>query len=111
MLKINFLLYALIFSTLLQAQKKTSDAMLHSSQSQYPILYEAMPGEQIKGILDKVFNYIDAVTPAEMINKKTNQPVEDVAKADSNTVLQQGDFRITSYEWALLILHFYPQQI
>src|SRR6476659_11060886 len=60
-----------------------------------------MPKEEIKKVLDKVFNYLDAVTPAQMINKKTNEPVTDVTQIDTNTVLQQGDFRITSYEWGV----------
>ena len=101
MIKTNFILAALVFSTSLHAQKQANDAQLHNSKPQYPIPYEAMPKEEIKSILDKVFNYIDAVTPAQMIDKKTNLPVNDVTKADSNTVLQQGDFRITSYEWGV----------
>lgn len=101
MVKRNFLIATLLFSVSLHAQKPANDAALHSSRPQYPILYNAMPKAEIKTILDKVFNYISAVTPAQMINKTTNLPVTDISKADSNTVLEQGDFRITSYEWGV----------
>lgn len=101
MIKNNFILAALLFCSSLQAQKQANDAMLHNSKPQYPVPYGAMPGEQIKGILDKVFNYINAVTPAEMVNKITNLSVNDIADADTNTVMQEGDFRITSYEWGV----------
>ena len=101
MIKSNFILAGLLFSSSLQAQKQANDAMLHDAKPQYPVLYGAMPQGQIKGILDKVFNYISEVTPAQMVNKITNVPVDDAANADTNTVLQQGDFRITSYEWGV----------
>ena len=91
----------LFFSASLHAQKQASDAELHNVQPHYPITYDGIPKEQIKSVLDKVFNYIDAVTPAKMVNKITNEPVNDVANADTNTVMQEGDFRITSYEWGV----------
>jgi unsaturated rhamnogalacturonyl hydrolase len=83
------------------AQKVANDAALHAAKPAYTVPYEPMPKEEIKKVLDKVFNYLDAVTPAQMINKKTNEPVTDITKIDTNTVLQQGDFRITSYEWGV----------
>ncbi|MGC4104350.1 glycoside hydrolase family 88/105 protein [Ferruginibacter sp.] len=81
--------------------KQANDASLHAVKPVYTVPYEAMPKEEIKKVMDRVFGYLDAVTPAQMINKKTNEPVTDIAKIDSNTVLQQGDFRITSYEWGV----------
>jgi rhamnogalacturonyl hydrolase YesR len=75
--------------------------MLHAVQPAYTVPYSPMPKEEIKKVLDKVFSYLDAVTPAQMVNKKTNEVVNDASKIDSNTVLQQADFRITSYEWGV----------
>jgi unsaturated rhamnogalacturonyl hydrolase len=86
------------------AQIKTGNdvtAPLHAMKVNYPVPYEPMPKEEIKKVLDKVFNYLDAVTPAQMINKKTNEIVTDVSKIDSNTTLQKADFRLTSYEWGV----------
>ncbi|GAB2805593.1 glycoside hydrolase family 88/105 protein [Ferruginibacter profundus] len=91
-----------LLSAIANAQvKAANDASLHAMKPVYTVPYEPMAKEDIKKVLDKVFNYLDAVTPAQMINKKTNEPVTDVAKLDTNTVLQQGDFRITSYEWGV----------
>lgn len=98
----------LLFTTVLMvagatAQKTGNDvtAPLHAMKVDYPVPYEPMKKEDIKKVLDKVFNYLDAVTPAEMINKKTNEAVTEIAKADSNTIVKPGDFRLTSYEWGV----------
>jgi len=92
----------LFFASIANAQvKAANDAALHAMKPVYTVPYEPMQKEDIKKVLDKVFNYLDAVTPAQMVNKKTNEIVTDVSKIDSNTTLQQGDFRITSYEWGV----------
>ena len=92
----------ILFSVTINAQERpANDAALHAMRPAYTVPYEPMPKEEIKRVLDKVFNYLDAVTPAQMISKKTNERVNDVSKIDTNTVLQQGDFRITSYEWGV----------
>jgi unsaturated rhamnogalacturonyl hydrolase len=91
----------LLFNTVIAQVKTANDALLHAMKPEYTVPYEPMQKEEIKKILDKVFSYVDAVTPAQMINKKSNELVNDVSKIDSNTVLQQGDFRITSYEWGV----------
>ena len=105
MKKFELLVACILMACMVQAQKPqandANDAALHASKPAYTVPYEAMPKEEIKKVLDKVFNYLDAVTPAQMINKKTKEPVTDVLRIDSNTTLQQGDFRITSYEWGV----------
>jgi unsaturated rhamnogalacturonyl hydrolase len=88
------------------AQKKVAVANdvttpLHAMQPDYPVPYKAMPQREIKSWLDKVFNYLDVVTPARMINKKTGQEVTDIEKLDTNTIIEQKDFRLTSYEWGV----------
>jgi rhamnogalacturonyl hydrolase YesR len=99
------LFIALIFATCIAAaQVKTGNdvtAPLHAMKVDYPVPYEAMQKEDIKKVLDRVFNYLDAVTPAQMVNKQTNEIVQDVTKIDSNTVLKKADFRLTSYEWGV----------
>jgi unsaturated rhamnogalacturonyl hydrolase len=52
-------------------------------------------------VLKKVFNYLDAVTPAQFMDKTTNIVVKDLSKIDTNTVFQTADFRLTSYEWGV----------
>jgi unsaturated rhamnogalacturonyl hydrolase len=104
MKKVKLLATLFFTATVASAQVKTGNdvtAPLHAMKVDYPVPYEAMPKEDIKKVLDRVFNYLDAVTPAQMINKKTNEVVPDISKIDSNTVLQKADFRLTSYEWGV----------
>ncbi|MBC7889748.1 MAG: glycoside hydrolase family 88 protein [Ferruginibacter sp.] len=92
------------FTVAAKAQVKTgtdANAPLHALKVDYPTPYEPMPKEAIKTTLDKIFNYLDAVTPAQMINRQTGDAVNDLSKLDTNTMVQQGDFRLTSYEWGV----------
>jgi rhamnogalacturonyl hydrolase YesR len=83
------------------AQKQTdANAPLHALQPNYPTPYVVPTVESVKQQLDKVYNYLNAVTPHEFINKQTKQNV-DLNKADTNTILKPGDFRLTSYEWGV----------
>lgn len=74
---------------------------LHAMRVDYPSPYGEPTKESVKAVVDKVYNYLNAVTPAEMMNKKTGAVVTDVNALDTNTVLKQGDFRLTSYEWGV----------
>lgn len=100
-----FLLYAVIafrFSSIAQ-QKPANDVNtpLHELKPDYPVPYGPASKAEIKKVLDKVFTYLDAVTPAQMINKTTNEEIIDIAKADTNIAIKQGDYRLTAYEWGV----------
>jgi unsaturated rhamnogalacturonyl hydrolase len=90
-----------IFST--QAQRPATDvtAPLHAMQPNYPVPYNAMPEQDIKQLLDRVFTYLDGTTPAQMMNRQTGQPVTDATRFDTSYYIQPGDFRLTSYEWGV----------
>ncbi len=85
------------------AQQKQNDvtAPLHAMKPDYPVPYGAPSKENVKSVLDKVFNYLNAVTPAQMMNQQTGALVNDVSLLDTNTTVKQGDFRLTSYEWGV----------
>ena len=104
MKKLKLFVACILMVCIMHAQKPAADAndaALHASKPAYTVPYEPMAKEEIKKVLDRVFNYLEAVTPAQMVNRKTNEAVTDVLKIDSNTNLKQGDFRITSYEWGV----------
>ena len=84
-------------------QQKANDVTtpLHLMKPDYPVPYGAPAKENVKAVLDKVFNYLDAVTPAQMTNKQTGEIVNDIYKLDTNTIVKPGDFRLTSYEWGV----------
>ena len=81
--------------------KNDVTAPLHALRPDYPVPYKAMQKDEIKSYLDKIFNYLNNVTPARMINKSTGIEVKDISALDTNTVVEQKDFRLTSYEWGV----------
>lgn len=85
------------------AQKPVNDATtpLHMLKPDYVTPYGAPKPEEVSAVLNRVFGYLDSVTPTGFINEKTNEPVTDLSKIDANTILARGDFRIVSYEWGV----------
>ena len=99
-----FLFFFISGGVNLKAQVKTGNdvtAPLHALKPDYPVPYGPMNPAEIKKIMDRLFDYLDAVTPAEMINKQTGEIINEVNRLDTNTVIRQGDFRLTSYEWGV----------
>jgi rhamnogalacturonyl hydrolase YesR len=104
MKKISFTLIALLVVSKTFCQSKPGNdvtAPLHLLQPDYPVPYGAMSEVDIKKVLDRVFNYLDGVTPAQMINKQTGQEVTDASQFDTAYGIKPGDFRLTAYEWGV----------
>ena len=74
---------------------------LHLLQPDYPVPYGVPVKDSITKVLDRIYNYLNAVTPAQLVNKKANQAIADYSKADSNSIFKPGDFRLMSYEWGV----------
>ncbi len=74
---------------------------LHLLKPEYPIEYQAPNSESIKSQMDKVYDYLSAVTPTEIINKNTKSKISSYDDIDRNAVIAPGDFRLTSYEWGV----------
>jgi unsaturated rhamnogalacturonyl hydrolase len=81
--------------------KNDANAPLHELKPAYPIPYKVMSPDEIKSYLDRVYEYLDKVTPARLINKQTGAEIKMASELDTNTVVEQGDFRLTSYEWGV----------
>jgi rhamnogalacturonyl hydrolase YesR len=103
----NHLLTAILFAFALPAtaaaQAPVNDvtAPLHLMKPDYPTPYGAPSVADVSKVLDRVFTYLDAVTPAKVIDKNTRQEIRDFSKLDDNAVFAQGDYRLTSYEWGV----------
>ncbi|MBC7946298.1 MAG: glycoside hydrolase family 88 protein [Chitinophagaceae bacterium] len=101
----SYLLFAAgTIASAAMAQPRTGNDVttpLHALRVEYPVPYEPMSRVGIKQVLDRVFNYLDAVTPAQMIDKRTGEEVADKSKMDTNSIIRPGDFRLTSYEWGV----------
>lgn len=100
---LRLILVAVLSNAIVVAQRPANDVTtpLHALQPDYPVPYGAMSGQDIKKVLDKIFNYLDAATPAQVIDKTNGGAVTDRSKPDSNWILKPGDFRLNSYEWGV----------
>jgi rhamnogalacturonyl hydrolase YesR len=74
---------------------------LHALKVDYPVPYTAPSVAAVKLVLDKVKNYLDAVTPAQFVKRGSGTPVTNLKAIDTTVILKQGDFRLTSYEWGV----------
>jgi len=76
-------------------------APLHAMKVDYPTPYGTPAVADVTKVLDRVYTYLDAVTPAQVIDSKTKQEVKDFSKLNDDTIFAPGDFRLTSYEWGV----------
>ncbi|MGM0620108.1 MAG: glycoside hydrolase family 88/105 protein [Bacteroidota bacterium] len=87
-----------------QAQEKTATDVttpLHLMKPEYTVPYGIPEIKEIKEVLDRVYNYLNEVTPATLVNRKTGNEIKDFSKLTPDAVFKQGDFRIVSYEWGV----------
>lgn len=91
---------------LMMAQKNQekindSNTPLHLLAPDYKTPYGELTEAKIKEPLDKVLKYLTQSTPAKIIDKNTKKEITDYSKMDRNSQLEQGLFRLASYEWGV----------
>ena len=109
MMKVTALYTGLLLTALLltgsgllaQVPRNDVNTPLHLMKPDYTMPYGAPDTSAVKALLDKVFVYLDATTPATLVNRKTGQVVTDLARPDTGVTVQAGDYRLTSYEWGV----------
>ena len=74
---------------------------LHAMKPDYPVPYIIPEQASVKVVLDRVYHYLDSVTPPEFINRVTKATVTDASRPDTNLIFKPGDYRLTSYEWGV----------
>jgi unsaturated rhamnogalacturonyl hydrolase len=97
-------LLCLLLPLLLHAQQPKGNDVntpLHALQPAYKIPYRLTTPDEVKIVLDRVLKYLEAVTPAELVNSKTQEVIRDLNKPVRDAILKPGDFRLTSYEWGV----------
>ena len=101
--KLVIVLMAVTVQTAIMAQEPANDVTtpLHLLQPDYPTPYGAKTIEEITVTLDRVYNFLDASTPAKLVDSKSNQEISNLKKLDENTIFAPGAFRLTSYEWGV----------
>ena len=100
---LSILIVAIYIQTPIIAQEPTNDVTtpLHLLQPDYPTPYGTKSVAQITATLDRVYNFLDASTPAKLVDSKSNQEVTNLKRLDENTIFAPGAFRLTSYEWGV----------
>jgi rhamnogalacturonyl hydrolase YesR len=78
-----------------------SNSPLHLLTPDYTIPYGETTESGIKQSLDRILKFLDEATPAKLIDKDTQKEITDYSKIDKNSRVQQGAFRLTSYEWGV----------
>jgi unsaturated rhamnogalacturonyl hydrolase len=105
MKKIAIIVFVIFFiavgNTIAQVKGNDVTAPLHALKVDYPVPYEAPTVDNVKNVLDRIYNYLNAVTPPQMINKQTGEALRSTAQLDTNSAVKPGDFRLTSYEWGV----------
>ena len=99
----RFLFFLGTSGCLLSAAQKQNDVVtpLHTLKPDYPVPYVVPSKESVKNVLDRVYTYLDAVTPMQFADRTTGKTFDKVDKPDTNIIFKQGDFRLTSYEWGV----------
>jgi len=82
-------------------QVNDNNTPLHLMRPANQQRYGIPTAEQVKQTMDRVLHYIDAETPAVLVDKRTGQEVMRMKDIDEQTQLKQGGFRLTSYEWGV----------
>lgn len=74
---------------------------LHLMKPAYETPYGETTPQSIKTVLDRIHQYLEGTTPMALVLKTKPDQKADPAKADTGVMLQQGDFRLYSYEWGV----------
>lgn len=86
------------------AQKKTdSNTPLHLSRPDYVTPYKIPARDEIVEVLDRVYHYLEANTPPQLVDGETGGEINDFSKIKNakHIGFKQGDFRLISYEWGV----------
>jgi unsaturated rhamnogalacturonyl hydrolase len=75
---------------------------LHLLKPDYPVPYGPTTAEKVVEVLQRVRGYLEANTPARIVDRTTGQPLTDLAQPGAEPVLEPGAFRVTSYEWGVV---------
>ncbi len=78
-----------------------STTPLHLLTPDYRTPYGQLTPEQVKADIDRVFAYIDSVTPARVVDADGTELTDPAAPLPDGAKLNQGTYRLTSYEWGV----------
>ncbi|PXY42243.1 family 88 glycosyl hydrolase [Flavobacterium cheongpyeongense] len=94
-------LFALGLIASANAQTNDATTPLHLMQPDYPTPYIIPQKENIKAVLDRVYNFLDKNSASKIVNAATKADIKDYKKNKEDIVFEPGAFRLTSYEWGV----------
>lgn len=68
----------------------------------YETSRKAPKAEQVEQVMEKMYVYLDACTPAVLIDKESGEEIINLKKANENSIIKPVDFRLISYEWGIV---------
>lgn len=83
------------------AKVTDSNTALHLLPPDYQVPYGPAKQEDIAAVLNRIFTYLDASTPAKVIDRQSKAEIADITKLTSGSVFEPGVFRLISYEWGV----------
>jgi unsaturated rhamnogalacturonyl hydrolase len=93
---------SLLFSVAsVNAQANDATAPLHLMKPDYPTPYVVPQKEDIKIVLDRVYNFLDKNSASKIINATTKAEITNYKKGNEDIMFEPGSFRLTSYEWGV----------
>ncbi len=97
-----------VLSPVLQVQAKSRKTVqndfntpLHLLQADYKFPYGIPQQKDIQSVLERVLVFLEESTPTQVLDGKTQQVLSDYSRIDADARLQQGAFRLASYEWGV----------
>ncbi len=78
-----------------------STTPLHLLKPNYPVPYGQPKVDDVVAVLNRVFVYLDATTPVQLVDRQTGELITDRSRFSANAIIKPGDFRLTSYEWGV----------
>ncbi len=67
----------------------------------YGVPYGPTTVNAITQVLNRIYLYLDANTPARLVNRQTGAEITHFGEPDSNAIFDRGHFPIISYEWGV----------
>ena len=83
------------------AKVTDSNTALHLLQPDYPVPYGPVKAEDIAVVLNRIYAYLDASTPAKVIDRQSKAEINDMTKLTTGAIFEPGVFRLISYEWGV----------
>lgn len=74
---------------------------LHLLKPDYPVPYGIPKPAAVKAVMERVYRYLDSVTPSRLVDASTGAGVSLTGNFDPHAIFARGDFRLISYEWGV----------